>query len=174
VKIKAIKKGCVPSVSCSEDTGVLNMGKAGMITNQLFCCVGDKCNRINHVFPTIDMKPNGKICPACQALQGGDCGNEITQCTGNQELCFSVIGNTNLGEAVITTTLKGCTNRHMCTELQDHSASFSGISVVLSSTCKPAQSKAMMRVPWIARIISGQCGLFFQVLAGLLLMFLVL
>ncbi|XP_063168395.1 uncharacterized protein LOC134503523 [Candoia aspera] len=179
IKIMAIKKTCVPSDPCSEDTGVINMGKVGMIVSHLFCCLGNECKKINPILPSIDMKPNGNTCPGCYTLQGNDCGNEIVQCTGKQDHCFAITGKTNLGETILTITLKGCANKHLCAELRDHSAGFGGMNIVTSSTCQPAKSKlakskAMMHISWIARIISGQCGRLFQALTVWLLMFLFL
>nr|XP_034973504.1 uncharacterized protein LOC118086226 [Zootoca vivipara] len=163
IKLKAIVKSCVPSSACNHGVNVINMGQTGRVETQVFCCVGDECRTMTPTLMPAKPKPNGKVCPACYALHSLECEEEEeVKCSGDENYCLDLSGTTTAEALVVTTIMKGCTNSATCQELNEHSGSFSGISVVAFSNCKPANSSRGHRV------LPGSLGLFFATLAGLL------
>uniref|UniRef100_A0A670IP51 UPAR/Ly6 domain-containing protein n=1 Tax=Podarcis muralis TaxID=64176 RepID=A0A670IP51_PODMU len=161
-KLKAIVKSCVPSSACNNGVTIINMGQTGRVATQIFCCVGDECRTMTPTLTPAKPKPNGKVCPACYALHSLECEEEEeVKCSGDENYCLALSGTTTAGALVVTTIMKGCTNSATCQELNEHSSSFSGISVVALSNCKPANSSGGHG------IVPGSFGLFFAILAGL-------
>ncbi|XP_061453732.1 uncharacterized protein LOC133370869 [Rhineura floridana] len=169
IKVKAIIKSCLPHSACSNDYTVINMGQAGRVVSQAFCCTGDECRTMTPTLKPRSNIPNGKFCPACYAVHHAKCEQEETiECTGDEDYCFDGSGTTQAGEVVFEIQMKGCINKAACYEAQDYSTSFSGMNVVASRKCMPASRKSM-RHSGCSRITPASFGLFLLPLAGLLL-----
>ncbi|XP_033014121.1 phospholipase A2 inhibitor subunit gamma B-like [Lacerta agilis] len=160
MRIDSVMKHCAQSKSCNDGISIINLGKAGAILSQVFCCVGTKCRTMTPTLTHTRSKPNGKVCPACYAMNS-ECEEEEAQCNGEENYCLDVSGTTEMGALAVKTTMKGCTNSATCEELKEHSGSISGITVTASSSCKPAAGSGGHR------IVPGSFGLFLAALAGL-------
>ncbi|XP_067318374.1 phospholipase A2 inhibitor gamma subunit B-like [Anolis sagrei] len=166
VPMKGIMKMCMKSHLCDSKT-VINMGQAGIASNQISCCMENECKRFTPTLTPMDKTPNGLVCPGCLQWNRFECRvEEQVHCTGEQNKCFTVSGTSTHGETNFPLTMKGCTNSAECDRLIDHSDTVTGFSLIMSLNCTPAPGNHVSKT---ARNISDLYGVFFSILAALLL-----
>ncbi|KAH0631438.1 hypothetical protein JD844_005764, partial [Phrynosoma platyrhinos] len=119
--VQGIMKNCINSTFCNGGFGIINMGTAGLILSNRICCVGNECKKITPTLPWLNTTYNGKVCPACFAMEKS-CKENHVYCAGDEIYCLkgtvAGISQTGGGTLDLDVILKGCATESACGELQ--------------------------------------------------------
>nr|XP_060640305.1 phospholipase A2 inhibitor and Ly6/PLAUR domain-containing protein-like [Anolis sagrei ordinatus] len=133
--VQRMIKNCINSSFCDVDLGIINMGQAGLIQSNRICCIEDDCKRISPTLSGRNTTSNGKVCPACFAMEKR-CKEDNVYCAGDEFYCIEGTGTgtaqTGEGTSAPNFILKGCATEGACEDLR-------GASLLLPWSVKESQ-----------------------------------
>ncbi|CAM4679508.1 unnamed protein product [Lepidochelys olivacea] len=91
-------KSCLEPKNCEPGPFSLTYAYNVTVWANIACCDTDGCNAEAIPVPTVSSVPNGRQCPSCFNLWGGNCqDNKPLACTGAEDHCVEESGILTLG-----------------------------------------------------------------------------
>ncbi|ETE63059.1 hypothetical protein L345_11180 [Ophiophagus hannah] len=157
-------KGCIDPKYCNPLAFTLTTAAGRHIQSNMACCSTNMCNeKLSLSVPPIGTLENGVSCPACESYNQKEC--EIKShiaCTGTEEKCITLAGDSIEKSTNQSFTIKGCATVNACSLQQNDLVPFGGQIYKLS-----VKAACTDRGTW--GVISSS-GIFFSSLAGVLFM----
>ncbi|XP_053254107.1 phospholipase A2 inhibitor and Ly6/PLAUR domain-containing protein-like isoform X2 [Podarcis raffonei] len=155
---RTVDKDCVTLEECANTAMELYFGPGKALRTVVSCCNEKMCGIVNPNLPPLEMKWNGKQCPACHEWSN-TCKDEVVNCTGANIYCFDISAHVH-SEKIVDRTLKGCTSKSFCLSLKSgRTPMLGGSDELRKAECSPNVSRG------------AQCSdLFLPTFSGLLLL----
>ncbi|CAM5176701.1 unnamed protein product [Eretmochelys imbricata] len=135
-------KSCLEPKNCEPGPFSLTYAYNVTVWANIACCDTDGCNAgaIPAVLPTVSSVPNGRQCPSCFYLWGGNCqDNKPLACTGAEDHCVEESGILTLGDITVMKTAAGCGSPGACMKSVGKNKYAQGMVEMLSrAKCYPA------------------------------------
>ncbi|XP_060113708.1 phospholipase A2 inhibitor gamma subunit B-like [Heteronotia binoei] len=146
VTTQTVSKDCANSSVCNVNIPdpEINMGKGMRMRVSRTCCTGDSCQTASpSELPPSDDTPNKLHCPGCFGVYSSECYEQRVACTGSQNKCIEIAGNTTSYLVSVDFTSKGCANEGVCDHLKTGFLVFGGMRTwVTKANCTAASATA--------------------------------
>ncbi|XP_060114002.1 phospholipase A2 inhibitor and Ly6/PLAUR domain-containing protein-like [Heteronotia binoei] len=170
---KTINKGCTTQKQCTPGAISMNLGTGYQETGDSICCTTDRCNNASLTVPTRNKTLNGLRCPFCYAERYEKCKQEVINCTGGENRCFTrTAGGYKVTTINSVTTIsyqitqQGCATESFCANIAKIGFVTSGNTLNFGTSeikCRVASRSGTRKAPESTLI-------FLQALSGLLIM----
>ncbi|CAM4679581.1 unnamed protein product [Lepidochelys olivacea] len=108
-------KSCLEPKNCEPGPFSLTYAYNVTVWANIACCDTDGCNAGAIPVPTVSSVPNGRQCPSCFNLWGGNCqDNKLLACTGAEDHCVEESGILTLGDITVIKIAAGCGSPGAC------------------------------------------------------------